>query len=124
MIPMLHHDFYAVLAALVFCHFIADFPLQGDWLAKAKNHTLELIPGERIWLVSLFGHAYIHAMFVYLITGMYFVALAELTTHMWIDYGKSDGKFTYNQDQFLHLWCKVVWAAAFTGLQAFLFLLK
>ena len=28
---------------------IADFPLQGDWLARAKNPNVEVVPGESIW---------------------------------------------------------------------------
>ena len=27
-------------------HAVADYPLQGDWLSKAKNPTLALVPGE------------------------------------------------------------------------------
>lgn len=34
---------FAVLCA---CHALADYPLQGDWLSKAKNHRLNLVPGR------------------------------------------------------------------------------
>lgn len=34
---------FAVLCA---CRALADYPLQGDWLSKAKNHRLNLVPGR------------------------------------------------------------------------------
>ena len=32
---------FAVLCA---CRALADYPLQGDWLSKAKNRRLNLVP--------------------------------------------------------------------------------
>lgn len=95
---------------LVVFHFIADFPLQGDWLAKAKNHKLQPIPGETIWPLMLFGHALIHAAMVFVVTGSPVLATMELICHALIDYAKSDGKISYNQDQTMHLICKVGYA--------------
>ena len=42
---------------LLAVHYIADFPLQGDFLANAKNHR-KPIPGVP-WYQALFAHAVI-----------------------------------------------------------------
>lgn len=98
-----------MLALMLAGHALADYPLQGDWLSKAKNHKLSLVPGETIWPMALISHAAIHAAVVYLITGYWLVAVLELFFHTVIDYMKCDGHLTYNQDQALHVLCKVMW---------------
>jgi hypothetical protein len=90
-------------------HALADYPLQGDWLAKAKNHKLDLVPGESIWYLALWSHALIHALAVFLATGSPMLAFFEQVAHMVIDYAKCDGRIGYNTDQGLHIACKVVW---------------
>lgn len=91
-------------------HAVADYPLQGDWLSKAKNHKLDLVPGEVIWPMALMSHSAIHGGFVYLVTGSFLLAGLEFVAHSVIDYLKCDGKLSYNEDQALHLACKGVWA--------------
>lgn len=91
-------------------HALADYPLQGDWLSKAKNHTLPLVPGEAIWPSALICHAAIHAGAVKLATGSWALAGCEFVAHAVIDHAKCAGKLTYNQDQTLHAACKVAWA--------------
>ena len=101
-----------MLEAFVFLligHALADYPLQGDWLAKAKNHTLSLVPGENIWLGCLLCHASIHAGAVHFVTGSWLLGGLEFVAHTAIDYAKSDGRISYNQDQMLHVLCKAVW---------------
>jgi hypothetical protein len=92
-------------------HALADYPLQGDWLSKAKNHTLadKLVPGQTIWFLALLSHAMIHAGFVVLITGSYALGFVEFICHAVIDDAKCDGGLTYNQDQLLHIGCKVIY---------------
>jgi len=90
-------------------HGVADYPLQGDFMAKGKNHTAPL-PGVP-WEQCLFWHAMIHAGFVALVTGSVACGLAELVAHMFIDYAKCNGELTFRQDQFAHVLCKVYWAA-------------
>ncbi|MBZ9600750.1 DUF3307 domain-containing protein [Phyllobacterium chamaecytisi] len=98
------------MALMLFAaHALADYPLQGDWLSKAKNHKLSLVPGETIWPMALAGHAAIHALLMLLVTGSVIIAFAELVCHTVIDYAKCDGRLTYNQDQLLHVACKAVW---------------
>ena len=89
-------------------HALADYPLQGDWLAKAKNPTLEPVPGESIWFLALLSHSAIHAGFVAVATGSWQLASFELVAHFFIDLAKCFKKISYNHDQVLHIWCKVL----------------
>ena len=89
-------------------HALADYPLQGDFLAKAKNRAAS-IPGVP-WYQALGAHAAIHAVGVAVITGSLWIGLAELACHALIDDLKCTGKLTFNQDQSAHVACKIVWA--------------
>lgn len=55
-----------MLFLLVCAHFLADYPLQGDFLALNKARTG---PGYVPWWHALTAHAFIHGGFVALITG-------------------------------------------------------
>lgn len=90
-------------------HALADYPLQGDFLAKAKN-GLAPIAGVP-WWQALSAHALIHAGFVAAITGSIWLGLAEFSAHWWIDNAKCRGRIGFNVDQLLHVACKVFWAA-------------
>ncbi len=99
----------AVFLWLVIGHAIADYPLQGDWLSKAKNQTLTPVPGEEIWQGALLSHAAIHAGAVQLATGSWSLAGFEFGAHVLIDHTKCAGRLSYNADQALHIGCKLVW---------------
>jgi hypothetical protein len=101
--------FAHILALLVFTHMLADYPLQGDFLARAKNRAAP-IPGFP-WWQALTAHAIIHAGFVFLITGSFVLAGAELAIHWITDDAKCRGKIGLNTDQGIHIVCKVAWAA-------------
>lgn len=90
-------------------HALADYPLQGDFLAKAKNR-LAPIAGVP-WWQALSAHALIHAGFVSAVTGSLWLGLAEFVAHSLIDDAKCRGRLTFNQDQGLHVLCKLAWAA-------------
>lgn len=101
-----------------FCigHALADFPLQGEFLAHGKNrHLTPPIlasgnePPKSIWLYCLTAHCLIHAGFVWLITGSALLAFIELVVHWIIDALKSEGKFDFGTDQWLHVITKVVY---------------
>lgn len=98
----------STLFLLIGAHALCDYPLQGDFLSRGKNQTAPL-PGVP-WYQCLFAHAMIHALAVYLITRSLPLALTELACHAAIDYGKSDGLYGFNVDQFLHIACKCAWA--------------
>lgn len=95
--------------ALLVGHALADYPLQGDFLARAKNRK-QPIPGVP-WWQALTAHAAIHGGAVWLVTGRIELALAELACHWLIDSAKCEGRISFNTDQALHILCKVVWVA-------------
>lgn len=92
-------------------HALADYPLQGDFLAKAKNRMAP-IPGVP-WYQAMGAHAAIHALGVGLITHSVVLALCEFGLHFLIDDAKCTGKISFNDDQLLHFACKVAWALMF-----------
>lgn len=98
--------------ALVIGHAVADYPLQGDFLAKAKNHRAP-VPGVP-WQIALFAHAIMHGGAVWLVTGSALLGVAETAIHCVIDYAKCNGWIDFLQDQMAHILCKAVWVALVT----------
>jgi hypothetical protein len=98
---------FELFALLVFTHFLADYPLQGDFLAKGKNR-LQPIPGIPFWH-PLTAHSAIHGGFVGIITGSIWLGLAETVVHWITDDAKCRGKISYNVDQAIHIICKLIW---------------
>ncbi len=109
-------DLLSIFLLLLAAHALADYPLQGDWLSKAKNHTLALVPGETIWPGALASHAAIHGAAVGIITGSVWLGLAEAVIHAGIDHTKCSGGISYNVDQALHVICKVAWVVILAAL--------
>jgi hypothetical protein len=101
--------FISAFILLLFVHALADYPLQGDFLATAKRRGG--IPGIP-WQWALFFHAYIHAVGVMLVTQNIYAGLVELVVHATIDYNKCEGRFGFSMDQTLHVATKVVILAA------------
>lgn len=89
-------------------HALCDYPLQGDFLAKGKNHKAPF-PGIPAWQLLL-AHCLIHSGMVLLVTRNLWLAFAELVIHLGTDYAKCDGRITFNQDQAIHYSCKLAWA--------------
>lgn len=100
--------FLTLFFLLVFAHMLADYPLQGDFLAQAKNRNTAI--GKVFWPHALFAHSMIHGGFVMLLTGSIWMAMAELVIHGITDWLKCEGKITLNIDQAIHIGCKVIWA--------------
>lgn len=96
------------LFALLGAHALADYPLQGDFLAKAKNRTNPL-PGMP-WYHGLGAHALIHGAAVASITKSPALGIAETVIHAITDDLKCSGRLSFNQDQAIHIGCKVLWA--------------
>lgn len=112
-------------------HCLADYPLQGEFLARAKdrnNKSMGFVP----WQIALFAHSMIHAGFVAALTGSLWLGLAELAAHIAIDFAKCESWFgrapglvlnPYDRshmvperrafwiDQTLHVVCKLAWVA-------------
>ena len=101
--------FVTTFAFMVFAHFLADFPLQGDFMAMAKNrHTAQ---GKDIWRWVLSGHSIIHGGFVMLISGSLTLGIIETVIHYQIDKAKCNDELTFSQDQNIHIWCKAAYAS-------------
>ena len=92
---------------LIAGHALADYPLQGDFLSKAKNRA-NPIPGVP-WWQALWAHSSIHGAVVGLVTGIWWLGVAEALAHFWIDDAKCTGKLTFNQDQAAHIVLKALW---------------
>ena len=102
---------YPALAEMFFFllvwHVIADYPLQGDFLAKAKNPANPILGVP--WALAMGSHSLIHAGGVTVITGSLVLGIAEFICHFQIDYAKCRGWLSFGQDQFLHFLCKIMW---------------
>ena len=97
----------ALFFAFAISHALADFPLQGDYLARVKQRSKADSMPE--WFIALTAHSLIHAGGVWLVTGSVTLAAIELLLHWLIDLGKGEGYYGYVADQVLHLTCKVVY---------------
>jgi hypothetical protein len=104
---LIHQGPLALFAAFVVIHALADFPLQGAYLAKQKARPTATSRSE--WIVALTAHSIIHAGGVWLVSGSLAFATAELVLHGLIDLGKGEGKFGLIADQALHLACKLAY---------------
>lgn len=103
------------IALLIVGHCLADYPLQGTWIATTKNHK-EPHPSGYPWQQSLLAHSIIHGGFVGVITGSLALGICEAIAHAAIDYSKSagffgKGKTSVHIDQGLHVCCKLIWGA-------------
>jgi hypothetical protein len=105
-------DPITAFALMVAGHAVADYS-QTDFLIKAKNR-FSPIPGVP-WYQALFGHACFHGLSVFLVTGSLTLGLAETIAHAIIDDTKCAGRLTYNQDQALHIGCKLLWVLMIAG---------
>ncbi|TXH15674.1 MAG: DUF3307 domain-containing protein [Hyphomicrobiaceae bacterium] len=104
---MLEVEAPLLLIYLFGAHFLADYPLQGDFLAKAKN-SVNPIPGVP-WVHAMLAHSFIHGAAVAFLTGIWWLAPLEAAIHFVVDDAKCRGRITYHQDQLIHLACKLVW---------------
>lgn len=109
-------DLPSLFFFLLVGHVIADYPLQGDFLAKAKNRAMP-IPGVP-WRLALWSHALIHGGFVALLTNSVSLGVVETILHAWIDDLKCRGRITYGADQLLHVLCKVIYVLLVWGAYA------
>lgn len=96
-----------ILAALVVGHCLADYPLQGDFLSRAKNHRspVEGVP----WWMALAAHSIIHGGIVWAVTGSLLLGVVETLLHAYIDWSKCEGLLDFRQDQLLHALCKIMY---------------
>jgi hypothetical protein len=103
--------------AMIMGHMLADYPLQGEFLAVGKNRHSD--PGvffggkgapQGLWIHALTAHCLIHAGIVWLITGSYWLALIELVLHWITDFIRCENWIGYHTDQAIHIACKIAYA--------------
>jgi hypothetical protein len=95
-----------LLFKLLVGHAIADFPLQGEFLAQAK--CKDGVPGVP-WQMALAWHSLIHGGFVFVATGSVEYGLLETLLHYYIDWIKCLGFSSFKIDQWLHIACKLLY---------------
>ncbi|MEB3266088.1 MAG: DUF3307 domain-containing protein [Cyanobacteriota bacterium] len=98
-----------LLILLAMAHFVCDFSLQGDRMARQK------CPGASTavpWFWWLLAHAACHGLAVSLLSGSALLGLAETASHAAIDHLKCRSQISFSLDQGLHLACKAAWVAA------------
>lgn len=104
--------------ALLLGHALADFPLQGTFLAVGKDRHADLsaVTGGRqwpphVWIYCLTIHCLIQASAVWIVTGSVTLSLVEFVLHWFIDLAKNEKLTGFYTDQVLHILCKVAYAA-------------
>jgi hypothetical protein len=105
-----------LLLALALSHFVADYPLQGQYLAEAKRAALRTFEGT--W--ALVAHAAVQAgsagVAAAVLGGPWaVVSLLVGVSHFAVDLGKVRNIIDYRADQALHL---TVMAAVAVGVAA------
>ncbi len=98
---------FALFFAFAIAHALADFPLQGEYLARMKvRDQADNLPE---WIIALTAHSLVQAGGVWIVSGSPILGATELGLHWLIDLGKGEGKFGYATDQMLHLACKLTY---------------
>lgn len=105
---------WAMLFALIIGHAVADYPMQGKFLAIRKNRHIKPLEygGEvppSLWVYCLSAHSLVHAGAVWLITGSVIFGFAEFVLHWAIDFAKCEKWTTFHQDQGLHILSKIAY---------------
>ena len=107
---MTHSHLVTVLILLLWMHALCDYPLQGDFLAKAKNR-LSPIPGVP-WSIAMASHCFTHAGAVFLITNSIILTVIEFISHFITDDMKCTNRINFPQDQSIHIAMKFLYVAA------------
>jgi hypothetical protein len=106
------HDPLSLFCALVVVHVLADFPLQGDYLARQK--VRRTASGRAEWAVALSAHSILHAGGVWVVSDSLALGFVELVLHALIDWVKGEEKIGLLADQSLHLLCKIGYVTAWS----------
>lgn len=103
-----------VFVFLIMVHYLCDFALQNDFVAKFKAIKIN---GEYnpIWYHCLIAHCAIHSLGVYLVTKSMLLVSIMFVTHFVIDQSKCLNKLTFNQDQILHFFVIAVISLIYNG---------
>ena len=96
------NEILIMLSTLLCCHFLLDFAIQGDFVAKFKAR---IVDGEKnaMWKWVLTSHAASHTLPVILLTQSLLLGGVMFLSHFVIDFLKCEKKINFNQDQILHI---------------------
>ena len=102
-------DYSKMTVLLLAAHALCDYPLQGDFLAKAKNPAQPMtgVP----WWCAMAAHCAIHAGAVLLVTASLIAAFFEFVAHWMIDVAKCRGGISFATDQAAHVALKLGYVA-------------
>ena len=113
-----HYGPFGLLFALLIGHALADFPLQQEFIAQAKNpkywKSIKDAKGVE-WIVVLGSHSLIHGGAVWILTGSLWLGVVETILHFLIDMLRNQERTSFLTDQLLHIGCKL----AYMGIAAF-----
>ena len=101
------------LFLLIAAHALADFAFQSEAMALGKNRHVQPtvadsrgFPGWPYWLTA---HALIHGGAVALVTGVWWLGLAETVPHWLVDYPKCEDWVGFDTHQGGHIASKILW---------------
>ena len=100
-----------LFVTLLCTHFLLDFAIQGDFVAKYKARTID-DSNNVMWKWVLTAHAASHTLPVLLLTQSVLLGLVMFISHFIIDFLKCEQKINFNQDQTLHILVITVLTAA------------
>ena len=100
-----------LFVTLLCTHFLLDFAIQGDFVAKYKARTVD-DSNNVMWKWVLTAHAASHTLPVLLLTQSVLLGLVMFISHFIIDFLKCEQKINFNQDQTLHILVIAVLTAA------------
>jgi len=98
---------FNVFLMLAMAHFVGDFALQSDRMAREKCPGCGVTLGWGWWLTA---HAAIHGFLVAAVTQIPLLGVAEWIVHMLVDVGKCRRIWNLPFDQALHIITKALWA--------------
>lgn len=101
-------EWYEISILLILSHFVCDYVLQTDSIAKGKNHMLNTPLYGVSFVYWLTAHASTHAIAVYIVTQSIWLCLIELISHWIVDYMKCNGNISLHEDQTMHIIIKVL----------------
>ena len=95
-------ELITLFVTLLCAHFLLDFAIQGDFVAKYKARIVD--EKENVfWKWVLTAHAASHTLPVLVLTQSVLLGLVMFTSHFVIDFLKCEQKINFNQDQTLHI---------------------
>ena len=100
-----------LFVTLLCTHFLLDFAIQGDFVAKYKARTVD-DSNNVMWKWVLTAHAASHTLPVLILTQSVLLGLVMFISHFIIDFLKCEQKINFNQDQTLHILVITVLTAA------------